>query len=130
MGSKSALGHQNDIEKGEKRAEGVLGASWERFGATREAHWGPRTAFGRARAAFRRPKGQKVDSVRLSSTWPAAEAGPLEVFDFESDRHLHLFNTLCSPAKAGGGGYLKASPLPPAPKSTGSRFSGETVKIS
>ena len=45
MGSKSALGHQNDIEKGEKRAEGVLGASWERLGATREAHWGPRTAF-------------------------------------------------------------------------------------
>ena len=26
MGSKSALGHQNDIERGEKRAEGVLGA--------------------------------------------------------------------------------------------------------
>ena len=47
MGSKSALGHQNDIEKGEKRAEGVLGASWERLGATREAHWGPRTAFWR-----------------------------------------------------------------------------------
>ena len=38
MGSKSALGHQNDIEKGEKRAEGVLGASWERLGATREAN--------------------------------------------------------------------------------------------
>ena len=47
MGSKSALGHQNDIEKGEKRAEGVLGASWERLGATRETHGGPRTAFWR-----------------------------------------------------------------------------------
>ena len=74
MGSKSALGHQNDVGRGQ--------------GATREAHGGSRTAFGRARAAFRRPKGQKVDSVRLSSIWPAAEAGPLEVFDFESDRHL------------------------------------------
>ena len=51
MGSKSVLGHQNDVGRGQ--------------GATREAHGGSRTAFGRARAAFRRPKGQKVDSVRL-----------------------------------------------------------------
>ena len=71
MGSKSALGHQNDVGRGQ--------------GATREAHGGSRTAFGRARAAFRRPNGQKVDSVLLSSTWPAAGAGPLEVFDFESE---------------------------------------------
>ena len=110
MGSKSALGHQNDVGRGQ--------------GATREAHGGSRTAFGRARAAFRRPKGQKVD---LISTWPAAGAGPLEVFDFDSDRHLHLSNTLCSLLKQGAAD-LKASPLPPAPKSTGSWFAGDTEK--
>ena len=48
MGSKSALGHQNDIERGEKRAEGILGASWERLGATREAHGDSRMTFWRA----------------------------------------------------------------------------------
>ena len=53
MGSKSALGHQNDIEKGEKRAEGVLGASWERLGATREAHGGSRTTFWTAQGGPR-----------------------------------------------------------------------------
>ena len=113
MGSKSVLGHQNDVGRGQ--------------GATREAHGGSRTAFGRARAAFRRPNGQKVDSVRLSSTWPAAGAGPLEVFDFESDRLLTVSHTLRSPVKPGAAD-LKASPLPPAPKSTGSRFSGDTEK--
>ena len=53
-----------------------------------------------------RAQGQNTD---LYVAWPAAEAGPLEVFDFESDRHLHLlqafvinqFNTLCSLLKQG-----------------------------
>jgi len=76
MGSKSVCGHQNDVERGEKRAEDVSGTSLEPFKANREvseAHLCDSTAF---LEHFGWPKGK-------NSTWPAAGAGPLEVFDFE-----------------------------------------------
>ena len=38
-------------------------------------------------------------------TWPAAEAGPLEVFDFESDRLLTVIPHATLPGQAGGGGF-------------------------
>ena len=75
MGSKSVLGHQNDVGRGQ--------------GATREAHGGSRTAFGRARAAFRRPNGQKVDLA--GSRGGATGSLRLRISKnlHESERHLH-----------------------------------------
>ena len=57
MGSKSVLGHQNDVGRGKKRADGVFGASLEPSEATEEA-------LGGSRAAFWRPKGDGVRGIR------------------------------------------------------------------
>ena len=59
---------------------------------------------------------------------PARGAGLVEVFDFENQQTSLLIPHATLPGQAGGGGYLKASPLPPAPKATGSRFSGYAEK--
>ena len=49
-------------------------------------------------AMFWSPKGKK-------SNGPAGEAGPLEVFDFESDRLLISVPHATLPGQAGGGGF-------------------------
>ena len=66
-------------------------ASWERLETRPRRPRRPTEAPG---PHFGGPTGKK-------STWPAAEAGPLEVFDFEYHRHMQLSNTLCSLLKQG-----------------------------
>ena len=68
--------HRKRREESRRRLGSVLGASRGDSGGPLGTQDGVLEA-----------QGQKVD---LYVAWPAAEAGPLEVFDFESDRHLHL----------------------------------------
>ena len=96
------------IKTTSKEARREQKASWERLGSVSGRLGSSRTEFG---GILEVPRAKS----RMRLTWPAGEAGPLEVFDFESDRLLISVPHATLPGQAGGGGYLKASPLPPAP---------------